>query len=90
MISSDWNDVGVGTVLVNVVRAEAAAAMPELIDRRQGQGGDRHQVVFRASVDDPHELGPVGGGVLDQFVGDHQQAAAEERQHRVGEAEIGR
>ena len=73
-------------VLVDVVRAEAAAALGVVLHVGDRAGGDRHRVGLLAAVEDPDQLRPVLGVVDHGFVGDDQQLALEQRQHGVREA----
>ena len=77
-------------VLPQIVRAEAAAAARERLDRRQRAGRDRHRVLLGAVVDDPHQLRPVGAVVARRLVADDQQVALEERHDGVREAGVRR
>ena len=45
---------------------------------------------FRARVEHPRELGPVGGVVHHRFIGHYQQPGLEERQYRMRKAEVRR
>ncbi len=73
-------------VLVDVVGTEAAAAFGVVLDVVDRAGGDRHGVGLLAPVENPDELRPVLGVVHHRLVGDDQQLALEQRQHRVGKA----
>src|SRR5271166_4449272 len=82
--------VRLGQVLIEVMSAVAGAAAHEILERRQRTGRYRYWIGFGTPVDDPDQFRPVlplGAGAL---VADDQQVAVEERDDRVGKAEIGR
>src|SRR5438132_11365400 len=77
-------------VFVEIVRAVAAAAALEGLERRQRAGRDRHRVGLMPPVDDPHELGPVAALHAHALVADDVEVAVEERHHGMGKPVIGR
>src|SRR5205823_8023353 len=63
---------GHGQILVQVVRAEAAAAARERGVRRGRQRADRDRIALHPRIENPYQLGPIEAVLLYAFVADDE------------------